>query len=95
MRYNFAIKFLVTCSVCQAIGAVLFVKTNAVNSPSGFFAGVRQFMGRSLGFIVDAGQRRDEIDDPLANFWIMDPGEGQVQMETLGCRQKIGDIARV
>src|ERR1700730_10500385 len=83
---NVPSKLLVSSSVCQAILAVMFVKSNAVNSLSQFFAGVRRSIGHPLGFFVVSSERGDKIHNPLADFWVVDPREGQVQMQTFGGR---------
>jgi len=85
---NIAPKFLVSRSVCQAILAILFVKTNATNSLSRYFAGIRRFVCAPFWSFVFSSERGDEIHDPLADFWVVDPREGQVQMQTFRVDRK-------
>lgn len=75
---------MVSRSVCQAIRANMFVKANTFHLPCRVFIGVRGF-ARIRGSLF-AGERGHEIDNPLANFSIMNPGKGHVQMQALGGR---------
>jgi hypothetical protein len=88
-------KLLAGRSVCQAVHATMFVKTNATNSLSRFFAGVPRVAGGPLWPFIVSGKGGYEIHDSPAYFRVVDPGEREVQMQTFGGRQEIGDIGRI
>jgi hypothetical protein len=75
-------------SVCQAFSAAEFVQVAGARSLLG---GLNIVAGRKR-FCILASQRANKIDNAFANFRVVNPREGHVEMQPLSGRQEIRDI---